>query len=207
VITADGIRSAMARLERDGRPPTIANLASEMRVKTIVLEPLVHQMFRDGQLDRQVDAIREPDAQTTGRTTAEIAAPPGVDRTLARHHGISYLHIPAVDPKQSARFYESVFGWHIDGHDTKRPSFSDGTGHVAGAWMVNHEPSSTPGLLPYIYTDDLPKTAELVETHGGSIVEAPAPEGNLLVATFRDPGGNVLGLWQEVAANDDGDSG
>ena len=33
---------------------------------------------------------------------------------------------------------------------------------------------------------------------GGEIVKAPYPEGNLLVATVRDPAGNVIGLWQEA---------
>lgn len=201
MITADGIRSALARLERAGRVPTTANVASELRVKTIELEPLVHQMFRDGQLDRETDRIRE-----TQSPMAQSSAPDGVDRTLARHGGISYLHIPAVDAKQSAQFYERVFGWRVDGQDTTRPSFSDSTGHVAGAWMANQEPSSTPGLLPYIYTDRIQETADLIETHGGSIVDTPASNGNLLLAIFRDPGGNLLGLWQEVAPTGDGGS-
>jgi predicted enzyme related to lactoylglutathione lyase len=38
-----------------------------------------------------------------------------------------------------------------------------------------------------------------VEAQGGEIVKAPYPEGNLWVATFHDPAGNVLGLWQEGA--------
>jgi len=32
---------------------------------------------------------------------------------------------------------------------------------------------------------------------GGEVVRAPYQEGNLWVATFRDPAGNVVGLWQE----------
>ena len=61
----------------------------------------------------------------------------GVDDRLARPGGVSYLHIPAVDARQSAVFYETVFGWNVTGHDTARPSFDDGTGHVSGAWMTN----------------------------------------------------------------------
>jgi len=33
--------------------------------------------------------------------------------------------------------------------------------------------------------------------HGGEVVKAPYPEGNLWVATVRDPAGNMIGLWQE----------
>jgi len=28
------------------------------------------------------------------------------------------------------------------------------------------------------------------------------PEGDLRVATFRDPGGNVIGIWQQASAID-----
>ena len=35
-----------------------------------------------------------------------------------------------------------------------------------------------------------------VVAHGGEIVTPPYPEGDLWVGTFRDPSGNVLGVWQ-----------
>src|SRR6266566_3341464 len=104
-----------------------------------------------------------------------------VDPGLVRPGGISYLHIPATDVGAAARFYESVFGWDVHGHDSARPGFVDGTGHVAGAWM-----------------SDQAEAVERVVAYGGEIVAAPYAEGNLSVATFRDPSGNVMGLWQEV---------
>ena len=33
---------------------------------------------------------------------------------------------------------------------------------------------------------------------GGETVTAPYPEGDLRVATFRDPAGNVIGAWQRA---------
>lgn len=209
MITAAGIRAGIARLADSGRRPTMQNVANELHVKTIELEPLIHQMFRDGQLDPSVDTIHEPERPTGSRDAASSATTEaeGVDASLSRPGGLSYLHIPAVDPKQSAVFYERVFGWTVDGHDTDRPSFRDGTGHVAGAWVTNQEPSRNAGLLPYIYVDTIDLTTELVQAHGGEIVESPAPEGNLLVATFRDPAGNLLGLWQEITPPDATESG
>lgn len=121
-----------------------------------------------------------------------------VDAPLARDGGISYLHIPAVDARASADFYEAVFGWDVNGKDTNRPSFTDGGGHIAGAWMTDQEPSRTPGLLPYVYVDRIDDAVARVEANGGVIVVPPYPEGNLRVATFRDPAGNVIGLWQEA---------
>ena len=200
MITAAGIRAAIARLADSGNRPTMQNVANELHVKTIELEPLMHQMFRDGQLDPSVDTIHEPESPTDSRGAASTRTRDAdeVDASLSRPGGLSYLHIPAVDPKQSALFYEHVFGWTVDGHETNRPSFRDGTGHVAGAWVTDQEPSRTAGLLPYIYVDTIDGTTELIQAHGGEMIEAPSPEGNLLIATFRDPAGNVLGLWQEL---------
>lgn len=127
----------------------------------------------------------------------QTANPTGVDTRLSRHGGLSYLHIPAIDVNQSAAFYEQVFGWHIHGRGTNRPSFDDGGGHVSGAWMTDQAISREPGLLPYIYVNRIDDTIEQVKEHGGEIVKAPYPEGNLWVATFRDPAGNVIGVWQE----------
>ena len=38
-------------------------------------------------------------------------------------------------------------------------------------------------------------TVERIEANGGQIVLPPYPEGDLWVSTFRDPSGNVLGVW------------
>jgi hypothetical protein len=64
VITAAGIRAAIARLADSGRRPTVQNVANELHVKSIELEPLIHQMFRDGQLDPSLDTIHEPESPT-----------------------------------------------------------------------------------------------------------------------------------------------
>jgi hypothetical protein len=37
---------------------------------------------------------------------------------------------------------------------------------------------------------------EKIVAHGGEVATAPYPEGDLWVALFRDPAGNVLGVWQ-----------
>jgi uncharacterized protein len=129
----------------------------------------------------------------------KTATPTGVEARLARPGGISYLHLPALDVHQSAAFYDQVFGWKIHRRDSGDLAFDDGTGHVSGAWVTDLAISREPGLLPYIYVDRIDDTIEQIEALGGEVVKAPYPEGNLWVATFRDPAGNVLGLWQEGA--------
>jgi uncharacterized protein len=118
------------------------------------------------------------------------------DSLVFRRNGISYVRIPARDPIDSANFYHGVFGWNLRGKPTN-PSFEDGTGHVIGQWQTDLPVAGEAGVLPYIYVDHVDDTLEKVRARGGEVVREPYPEGNLWVATFRDPAGNVLGVWQQ----------
>jgi predicted enzyme related to lactoylglutathione lyase len=120
-----------------------------------------------------------------------------VDAHLARPGGLSYLKIPALDAQQSATFYEQVLGWKIRWSETDGPRFEDATGHLIGRWVVGGAISREPGLLPYFYVHGIDAAVALVAAHGGEVVKKPYAEGNLWVATVRDPAGNVIGLWQE----------
>jgi predicted enzyme related to lactoylglutathione lyase len=121
----------------------------------------------------------------------------GVDASLARHGGLSYLEIPAVDARRSATFYEKVLGWKLQERGTDDLRFTDLTGHLIGRWVTGHAISRQPGLLPYFYIDHIDSAVERVVAHGGEVVKAPYPEGDLWVATVRDPAGTVIGLWQQ----------
>jgi len=112
-----------------------------------------------------------------------------------RPAGISYLRIPANDPQQIAAFYQSVFGWTVD-LDRSDPSFEDGTGHAIGHFIADLAAAGEAGLRPYVYVERVDDTLEKIAARGGAVVSAPYPEGDLWVATFRDPAGNVLGVWQ-----------
>lgn len=120
----------------------------------------------------------------------------GVEKRLTRHGHLSYLEIPAIDVNRSAAFYEAIFSWQIEGLDTGHPKFDDRSGDLIGRWVCGRVVSREPGLLPYIYVDDIDDIVERIVRHGGAITKPPYPEGNLWVATFRDPAGNVLGIWQ-----------
>jgi predicted enzyme related to lactoylglutathione lyase len=112
-----------------------------------------------------------------------------------RSAGISYLRIPSEQPQQTAAFYETVFGWNVD-TDRQDPSFEDGTGHVIGHFMSDLRVAGEAGIRPYIYVERIDDTLKKVAAHGGSVITEPYAEGDLWVATFRDPAGNVFGVWQ-----------
>jgi uncharacterized protein len=120
----------------------------------------------------------------------------GVDPGLARHGHVSYLEIPALDIARSAAFYEAVFGWRIDRRDTGQASFDDRSGALIGRWDTGRAVSREPGLLAYIFVDRIDPVVERLVAEGGEVVRPPYPEGDLWIATFRDPAGNVMGIWQ-----------
>ena len=105
---------------------------------------------------------------------------------------VSYVEIPSIDAGESARFYEKVFGWNISG-DTEHRHF-DASGFI-GAFVTGRTVSREPGILPYIYVERFDETLDLATANGGEVVRPPFPEGALWVATFRDPAGNVIGIY------------
>jgi hypothetical protein len=122
-------------------------------------------------------------------------SPDDAEPRVFRVSGISYLRIPATDAPRTAAFYQAVFGWNLAG-DPAEPSFEDGTGHVIGHFMTDLPVAGEAGVRPYIYVERLDDTLKEIAQHGGEVDRAPYPEGDLWVATFRDPAGNVLGVWQ-----------
>ena len=122
----------------------------------------------------------------------------GVTEGVARIGGVSYLRVPAADPEASARFYAAVFGWTVDIRDG-RAGFSDATGHVIGHFVADGAAAGEAGIRPYVFVKDVPATLAAATTAGATVVDAPYPEGTLTVATFRDPSGNVTGIWQAGA--------
>jgi uncharacterized protein len=110
---------------------------------------------------------------------------------------ICYIQIPATNLARSADFYKSVFGWNIRQRGDGHVAFDDGVGEVSGEWVIGRPPALEPGLLIYIMVDNVAATVELVVSNGGEIVQPIGADAPEITARFRDPGGNVLGIYQE----------
>ena len=140
-------------------------------------------------------AVADASPEDWGAVAKDAGYPCG---RLARPR-FCYYEIPALDLAQSVAFYEKVFGWNIRHRDSGRPSFDDATGNISGAWVTGRPASRMPGLLPYIWVDGMDAVLARVKEQGGETVEQPhrdAPEGEW-IATFRDPAGNLMGLYEE----------
>jgi predicted enzyme related to lactoylglutathione lyase len=120
---------------------------------------------------------------------------PAGQSPVFRVSGVSYLRIPATNARESGAFYQACFDWALRG-DPDDPSFEDGTGHVIGHFFADLPVSGVGGVRPYIFVESVDGSLAKVCAHGGQVMTTPYPEGDLWVATFRDPAGNVIGVWQ-----------
>lgn len=110
---------------------------------------------------------------------------------------ICYIEIPATDVDRSATFYQRAFGWTIRQRGDGATAFDDTVNEVSGAWVLGRPAASEPGLMVYIMVADAAAAVDSVVAAGGEIVQPVDPNSPEVVATFRDPGGNVLGIYQQ----------
>jgi uncharacterized protein len=110
---------------------------------------------------------------------------------------ICYLEIPAPDVARSSAFYQAIFGWRLRKRENGQTAFDDGVGEVSGAWVTGRPPSSQAGLLLYVMVDSVAETVKAVLANGGEIVQPIGVDAPEVTARFRDPAGNIIGLYQE----------
>ena len=125
---------------------------------------------------------------------------------------ICYIEIPAADVGRSAEFYQQAFGWKMRQRRDGSTSFDDTVGEVSGTFVTGRSPAPEPGFGIYIMVADAGATLAAVQAAGGEIVRPVDPAASEVFAWFKDPGGNVLGVYQqpglaqmEVAADDTAD--
>ena len=111
---------------------------------------------------------------------------------------IGYIQIPALDVDRAAAFYEAVFGWTLRRRGDGEIAFDDTVGEVSGTWITGRPAASEPGLLIYMLVESVERTLETIRDAGGEPVTPLTPQGEgEAFATFRDPDGNVLGIFQQ----------
>ena len=115
----------------------------------------------------------------------------------SKHGKICYIEMPSIDPARSAEFYAKAIGWTMRTRGDGAIAFDDAIGEVSGSFVTGRPPSGAPGMLVYIMVDDIETACAKIVEAGGVIVQPLGHDAPELTARFRDPGGNVLGLYQE----------
>jgi predicted enzyme related to lactoylglutathione lyase len=115
------------------------------------------------------------------------------------HGKICYVEIPALDIRRSAEFYERVFGWKTRRRGDGSTAFDDAVGGVSGTWVLGRPPAAAPGFMIYVMVDSVAATLDDAIAHGGELVQPIGADAPEITARFRDPAGNVVGLYQQPA--------
>ncbi len=118
---------------------------------------------------------------------------------------VSHFEIPARDPERAARFYREVFGWSVEPLPWNRPYYkvrgssemsSAGREGIDGGITEAGEGLDHPLLMIHVEGEDLESVLARIAAVGGRIDLPPTPVGSMGTwARFRDPEGNLLGLW------------
>ncbi|TQJ52025.1 VOC family protein [Phycicoccus sp. SLBN-51] len=118
---------------------------------------------------------------------------------------VVHFELPFDDGARARSFYSELFGWQMEdvpGMDYSLvmtgPVGEQGStepGYINGGMTERGGPVERPVLT--IDVDDIDATLEEVAKRGGSTVVGRQPVGPMgWTAYFRDPEGNVMGLWQ-----------
>ena len=117
------------------------------------------------------------------------------------------VEIPAADPARAARFYDHPLGWRARQTESGETPYFDllappgpadsGTGGEPRAGVTTAAVLGAVHPLAVIHVDgELAAVLERVHAAGGSTDLPPTPvPGHGTFARFRDPDGNLLGLW------------
>ncbi len=122
-------------------------------------------------------------------------AGPSVVDMRHQHHSIDYVEIQVDDLPAAKAFYGGVFGWRFNdyGDDYAGIQAPDGDGEVGGI-----TPGDQRGGAPLVLvvSEDLDGSLRAVDEAGGEVVEGPFDYPGGRRFHFRDPSGNVLGVFQ-----------
>jgi uncharacterized protein len=125
---------------------------------------------------------------------------------------VVHFEIPADDLDRAKSFYRSVFGWELQtmpmesGEYTivKTTAVDDQTqlptepGAINGGMMQRDERVRSPVIT--VDVDAIDDALKGIEAAGGSTITPRTPiPGMGAFAYFRDPEGNVLGLWETTS--------
>lgn len=112
-------------------------------------------------------------------------------------HEICYVELIAADGLRAASFYAQVFGWEMTGLSEGYTSFKPEKG-VSGGFS-KPMPGIDHGACIYVATEDIEDSLKKIAAAGGQTVvgKTKISDEYGFYALFKDPMGNVLGLWSQ----------
>jgi uncharacterized protein len=108
---------------------------------------------------------------------------------------IVHFEIMGPDGAKLHSFYHNLFGWEIDANNPYNYGMisapTEGPGIGGG---IGQEPDGAPRVTVYAGVPDLQAALDKAVALGGKVVMEPTDLGDVQLAQFTDPAGNLFGL-------------
>lgn len=113
---------------------------------------------------------------------------------------IVHVEIPAANTESAGNFYADLFGWKIQPiPEMNYVMWEAGDGDEYGGFPQVSDENPAGQVLVYIASDDIDADLRQVEKLGGKVLHQKTEiPGNGWFGIFRDPTGNVLGLYTSL---------
>ena len=121
---------------------------------------------------------------------------------------VVHFEIPFEDGDRARSFYEGAFGWRMTPLPDRDytlvmtgPTPDQGPpsepGFINGGMMKREAPFGSPVVT--VDVEDIDRALESIEKLGGTTAIAKQTVGDMgFAAYFKDPEGNLVGLWQNA---------
>ncbi len=112
---------------------------------------------------------------------------------------VVHFDIPVDDPDRAGAFYSGVFGWTVQrwGPVEYWPMTTGEPPGVGAEGALTARADAPEGVVLYVSVDDVDKALDRVREAGGTPLTGKQPIPTIgWSARFRDPEGNVVGLFQ-----------
>lgn len=127
---------------------------------------------------------------------------------------IGQIEIPVRDPERAARFYREAFGWKserlrssVSPYFKLRNAEAKRTSSVESTFGGLSDPDTLGCEHPLVVLDveqaSLAECLDQIVAAGGAVDKPPDQVGEMgWFARFRDPDGNLLGLWRSAKGDE-----
>jgi predicted enzyme related to lactoylglutathione lyase len=112
-------------------------------------------------------------------------------------HPFVHIELSTRDAAESARFYSELFGWKTQAiPEMNYTTFETGEGSPDGGFNPLGEQVKAGDVFIYVGTDDIDASLAKAESLGGTkVVPKTEIPGTGWFASFKDPTGNIVGLF------------
>ena len=132
-------------------------------------------------------------ARTRARVVkaAPESAPPGPPKLISP--SVVHWEVQARDPVAQGQFFGSLFGWNVDANNPQNYGMvtAGGPGSIGGGIGAT---LAAAGATFYVQVPSIVDTLDKAATMGAQMVMPRTDIGMVVMAQFRDPEGNLIGL-------------